>query len=357
MTAPVLPAETPTVQLLRRRSSYSEHPRSVEPIETDLSWVFLTDRFAYKLKKPVRSDFLDLSTIEKRYEACQDELRWSRRLAAEVFLEVLPVTRSPRGRLQLNGHGTPVDWVLKMRRLPPERTLVSLLQAGPRRGQEIEQLAESLARFYGCQAPLTLRPDVFRQRLTQQVQSHLSDLVAYLPRELTTIHQVQAELTRQLTLQASHFDRRVCDGRVIEGLGDLHPNRLYAFSPPVVIGSLASRTPSSEVDIVDELSGLAMECERLGEADVGQLFLDHYSAHTADHPPGCLVEFYKAYRACRQACLQAIRARQARPGQRTPRVESAGSYLEHAALCLDRLAAAPSDSVRASQHAACFRAQ
>ena len=50
------------VELLWQPGAYAERPVKVECIETHISWVFLTDRFAYKLKKPVRFDFLDFST-------------------------------------------------------------------------------------------------------------------------------------------------------------------------------------------------------------------------------------------------------------------------------------------------------
>ena len=102
-------------------ATYPECPSNVEVIETHISWVFLTERFAYKLKKPVRFDFLDFSTPELRRRACQRELTLNRRLAGNVYLDVLPITKDVHGSLRLEGKGTPVDWVVKMRRLPADR--------------------------------------------------------------------------------------------------------------------------------------------------------------------------------------------------------------------------------------------
>jgi aminoglycoside phosphotransferase family enzyme len=79
------------VAFLRRRDAYSETTGSVELIETHISWIFLTDEFAYKLKKPVRFDFLDFSTAELRREACENEVKLNRRLAPGVYLGVVPV--------------------------------------------------------------------------------------------------------------------------------------------------------------------------------------------------------------------------------------------------------------------------
>ena len=68
------------VAFLRRPEAYAEKPRSVEVVETHMSWVFLTERHAYKLKKPVRYDSLDFSTPELRRRDCEAEVRLNRRL-------------------------------------------------------------------------------------------------------------------------------------------------------------------------------------------------------------------------------------------------------------------------------------
>ena len=75
------------VEFLSQPAAYAERPERVEKIETHISWVFLTNRFAYKLKKPVRYDFLDFSTAELRRAACEEEVRLNRRLAPDISLE------------------------------------------------------------------------------------------------------------------------------------------------------------------------------------------------------------------------------------------------------------------------------
>src|SRR5207244_4297584 len=92
--------------------------------------VFLTGQYVYKLKKPVRFDFLDFSTPEARRAACQAEVDLNRRLAPGVYFGVVPITRTADGRLELDGSGEPIEWLVKMRRLPAERALDALLRAG-----------------------------------------------------------------------------------------------------------------------------------------------------------------------------------------------------------------------------------
>src|SRR4030042_657356 len=91
--------------LLGRPDAYPEAPSRVEAVETHMSWVFLTDTHAYKLKKPVRYDYLDFSTVEARRLDCEGEVRLNRRLAAEVYLGVVPLVLDAAGRPSLGGAG------------------------------------------------------------------------------------------------------------------------------------------------------------------------------------------------------------------------------------------------------------
>jgi aminoglycoside phosphotransferase family enzyme len=99
--------ESPVVEFLRKPKSYPDRPSAVDLIETHISWVFLTDRFVYKLKKPVRFEFLDFSDCERRRQACVNELRLNRRLAPDVYLDVVPITVDSRGRMQLESKPVP----------------------------------------------------------------------------------------------------------------------------------------------------------------------------------------------------------------------------------------------------------
>lgn len=109
-----------TVAALRRPESYPGDVRSVEAIETHMSWVFLTESRAYKLEKPMRTAVLDHTTIEARERACHTELRLNRQLAASVYLAVVPVV-AVEGDLRVGAAGTPIDWLVEMRRLPRDR--------------------------------------------------------------------------------------------------------------------------------------------------------------------------------------------------------------------------------------------
>ena len=94
-------------------SAYPEPTRGVALIQTHISWVFITDDFAYKVKKPVDLGFLNFTTLRRRHHYLQEELSLNRRLCPEIYLEVVAVTAS-RGRVRVGGPGPVVDYALKM---------------------------------------------------------------------------------------------------------------------------------------------------------------------------------------------------------------------------------------------------
>jgi uncharacterized protein len=142
-----LPSLRDKVAFLSSPDAHSPRPDAVEAIETHMSWVFLTDRYAYKLKKPIRYDVLDFSSLALRRRSCMREIRLNRRLARDVYLDVVPLTLEPGDELRLGGSGSPADWLVKMRRLPAERTLDRLISRGTTGREEVEPAAALLAAF------------------------------------------------------------------------------------------------------------------------------------------------------------------------------------------------------------------
>jgi aminoglycoside phosphotransferase family enzyme len=136
------------VAFLTRPESYPTAPQRVEVIETHMSWVFLTESHAYKLKKPVRYDYLDFSTPAARYWDCTEEVRLNRRFAPNVYHGVVPLTVDPQGILQLAGRGATIDWLVHMRRLPAERMLDYAIAHGTVREAEVRQIGALLTRVY-----------------------------------------------------------------------------------------------------------------------------------------------------------------------------------------------------------------
>ncbi len=308
MAVTLLPASEVTLEskvaFLRQPTSYPETAYRVEAIETHMSWVFLTDGCAYKMKKPVCHDFLDFRTVDARRYYCEEELRLNRRLAPEVYLGVVPLALDAAGRLQLGGGGAIVEWLVKMRRLPTRHMLDYEILHGTASREDIQRIAARLADFYRSSTPYCIDPVEYRSRFLRQIDSNLQELS--LPAYQLTLAQVSRICEAQRTVvqkMADMLDDRVQAGRIVEGHGDLRPEHICLRPELAIIDCLEFSPDLRVVDAVDELSFLALECERLEAADLGIALLRDYQEISGDRPAAALVHFYQSYRAGMRAII------------------------------------------------------
>jgi len=298
------------VRWLRDPSAYPEPTREVRLIETHISQVFLTDHFVYKLKKPVHFDFLDFSTLEKRETACRDELRLNRRMAQDVYLDVLPIVADESGTLRFGGPGRPIDWVVRMRRLPQERMLDELLRANKISDVEIDGIASFLADYYARAEPLVVDGKAYHAAIAAHVADNRRVLLAASDLDADSVRRLHTALLRHLAYQAQGFWARAHEGRIIDGHGDLRPEHVCLVEPPAVFDCLEFSADLRRIDVLDELCFLAMECDAAGVGAVGSRVLAAYRRRSHDEPPSDLVPFYKLYRATVRAKVAALRAAQ-----------------------------------------------
>lgn len=312
---PPLAVPDELTRFLLRPESYPDSTSRIELIETHISRVFLTDQFVYKVKKPVRFEFLDFSMLAARKQACDDEVRLNRRMAPTVYLGVLPIARGADGRLCWEGPGEPIEWVVKMRRLDASRMLDRLIREERLTGDDVARLADHLANYYASAPALRVNADDYHRSIVRHVRANRDDLLASCPEDLhDSVRRIHAEQLEELFCNREMYDDRVAEGKIIEGHGDLRPEHICLETPPVVYDCVEFSADFRRVDIADELCFLQMECELLGHAEVGRAVLDAYRRCAGDDVPDELQEFYKSYRACVRGKVAALRARQ-QPGE------------------------------------------
>lgn len=301
------------VAALREPDAYPDCPQRVDVVETHMSWVFLTEQFVYKLKKPARYDGLDCSLLETRRFFCQEEVRLNRRLAPAVYQGVVALRRDVQGRLRIGSEGEVVDWLVWMRRLAAHLTLDRLIEAGSATPAHMRRVAEHLAAFYRRLAPAVTDPGPFAARLRRDIDTlerELCDPAWALPADEVTA--VCTRLRVVLSDCREVLEARVRAGRVVEGHGDLRPEHVWLGEPPAIIDCLEFSAELRTLDTADELAFLALECERLGAPQLGRALLDAFAEFTGDVPAPALVDFYQAFRACVRANIAIRHLREAR---------------------------------------------
>jgi aminoglycoside phosphotransferase family enzyme len=304
------------VDFLSVPASYGGGNVSVETRETHMSWVFLTDRYAYKLKKPVRTSFLDFSTLELRRKYCEAEVRLNWDLAPGVYLGVVALGLDRSRGLQI-GEGEPVDYLVQMIRLPAWNTLENGIRLNNVTEQQVRTLALRLAEFYRKASVIKCSAEAYSRRLSAEIDADalaLSEPRHGMPLGLVTT--AANKLRGFISSQRGHLDRRIDEQRIVDGHGDLRPEHIYFLSDRiVVIDRLEFNDTFREIDPLDEFAYLAMECDRSGMPRFGPWLFETYAAETGDEPPADLLAFYKGTRALLRAKLAIWHVEE--PGART----------------------------------------
>jgi uncharacterized protein len=316
------------VAFLSRAQSFRAGTHEVARIETHMSWVFLTDVHAYKLKKPVRTAYIDLRSLAARAHNCNEEVRLNRRLSSDVYLGVIPLVKDAAGNLALAAPGDVVDWIVEMRRLPSDRMLDHLVRTGKVSLGDIDTLVRRLCDFYRQCPPAAIAPAEYRQDFTDGIAACRHVLVR--PAYNLSADLVEQVCARQLAF-LSHtdlLDARVHAGRIVEGHGDLRPEHICLVTEPQIIDCLEFSLRLRTLDAADELGFLALECERLGAPQIGGQILAAARGENGDTVPDVLVEFYQSYRALVRAMLAILHLQEADVQDPAKWAARAAHYLE-----------------------------
>jgi aminoglycoside phosphotransferase family enzyme/predicted kinase len=312
-----MPEFADLLEALARPASYPYHPASVEVTQTHISAVFLAGDEVYKLKKPVRFSFLDYSTMELRHKYCEEEVRLNRRLAPTVYLGVVPVLRSGdtyRVREAVNMRdATVVDYLVRMRRLPPERTLAALITGGQVTKSGMHALAQRLVHFHTTAATSGASeygaPAVVWQALADNFE-------ATAPFVGDTISEQQYRVIQEFS--RTFFDQhqellrnRVLQDRVREGHGDLRCDHVYFLDEGIAIIDCIEFSPRLRTcDVASELAFLAMDLELRGAVTWADELVHDYTSQTEDEDLFTLLPFYQCYRAYVRGKVESLKSKE-----------------------------------------------
>ena len=289
----------------------------------------------------MRLPFLDFTTVQARERNAHAELLVNRRLAPGVYLGLLALqwddgAFSLVAEEQLPAPGRTVDWLVSMQRLPAERMLDQVIARGELRQHDIDALLAVLVPFFRQAHRPVLGEDEYLQRLRDELAE--SRRVLASPRfALPQIHDLLDRMDGAMARHEDLLRARVRGHHIVEGHGDLRPEHVCLIEPPVVIDALEFDVRLREIDPLDELSFLSLECATAGDAAFGAQLLARCADALDDPPPAALLRLYTAHRALLRARLSAAHLLEA--DVRTPQkwLAQAGRYLQHASAALDEL--------------------
>lgn len=298
------------IAFLEDPSSYGQDGGSIERIDTHISVIFLAGGRAYKLKRAVKLDFLDFSTLDLRREACEAEVRINRRTAPALYLGVVPVTRRAHDGLELAGGGPVVDWLVEMTRFDQNTLFDRLAERAALTLALIEALADEIVELH---AQAERRPDHGGKDGMVWVVDGIEEVLEASAGDIfepVAVESLIGGLHETLERQGALLEERRRAGLVRRCHGDLHLGNIFLFDGrPMIFDAIEFSDRIACIDVFYDLAFPIMDLWERGEAGLANALFNRYLAATTDLPGLALLPLFLAARAAVRAKVQALLAR------------------------------------------------
>ncbi|KZL47656.1 adenylyl-sulfate kinase [Nodularia spumigena CENA596] len=257
----------------------------IQLIQTHISYVLLTGDYAYKLKKAVNFGFLDFSTLEKRKHFCQEELRLNQRGAAQLYLEVLPVTMVDEQH-HLAGTGKAVEYALKMRQFPQEFLFSTLFEQGKLNETHLEDLGKVVAQYHAKSAT----DDYIRSfgevpQVRAAIDENYQQTEKYIggPQTPKQFQETKKYTDNFFVERPELFTSRVENNYIRECHGDLHMRNIALWNDKITLfDCIEFNEPFRFVDVMYDVAFTVMDLEARHSPNLANAFLNTYVEQTGD---------------------------------------------------------------------------
>jgi uncharacterized protein len=280
--------------------------------ETHGSWVLVTADRAIKVKKPVVLPFLDYGTLERRRQACLDEVALNRRLAPDVYLGAVAVVAAGDGvALRPVEDPEALEYAVLMRRYAEEDTLAARVAAGTATAADAERVGARLARFHA--ETERVEAEHGAEPIERWMDDDNASLRALLPagRDRDRVADAERFAAAFLTARWDELDARARAGRIRDGHGDLRAEHVVLEGDDVLVVDCIEFAPElRRIDVASDLAFLLMDLEAAGRADLAGHVVSAYRAAGGDPGDDALLAWLASYRAQVRAKVALVRAAQ-----------------------------------------------
>ncbi len=318
------------------KAAYDHQTDNIELVETHISWVILTGKYAYKIKKPLNLGFLDFSTLNKRHYYCDEELRINSRLAPQLYLSVVTINGSKQ-QPHINSNGAIIEYAVKMRQFPQQAQLDRMLAQGLLTKKHMDELASIVSTFHNN---VEIAKSKTKYGSPEIIIAPVTDNFKQIKQQQNFVYDIEKLNTIQTwtdNFYQSHenlfFDRKN-NNFIRECHGDMHlQNIAYWQNKIVVFDNLEFDDKLRWIDVFSDVAFIVMDLDERNKHELSRRFLNTYLEQTGDYFGISLLRFYLIYRAMVRAKIYSIQSQQ---GQVTKslKLELIKKYKSHINLAL-----------------------
>jgi aminoglycoside phosphotransferase family enzyme/predicted kinase len=292
---------------LLKPGAYLHPVASPKLLETHISWVILTGTYAYKIKKSVKLDFLDFSTLQQRRHFCEEELRLNRRMAPQLYLDVVPICGSEENP-KVGGEGRAIEYALKMHQFRQSAQLDKQLDAGLLNENDMRDLAATIAAYHHDAVRLDFAND---EEAVRQVSAPQLDNFPPINAvtDMKSTHRIQDWTLQSLRDLEQTLIERHKNGYVRECHGDLHLANLVRLPSGIVAFDCVEFSAAMRnIDVISDVAFLAMDLVARARQDLAGIFVNRYLEYTGDYSGMSVFGLYFVYHSMIRAKVAALRS-------------------------------------------------
>ncbi|MCW4054502.1 MAG: phosphotransferase [Candidatus Bathyarchaeota archaeon] len=286
------------VEALLKPEAYDEAPISIDFIQTHISFIFLTRKFAYKVKKAINLGFLDFTTLEKRRFFCERELELNKRLCGDMYLEVVPINKSDA--IKIKGKGKTIEYAVKMKRMPQENMMSRLLEKNQVEEGLVDRIAKIIAEFHS-KAETSRKISEFQLDPIVEInwRENFDQTVEFIGKTIArrSFEFILERVENFMERNRSIFEKRMAEGKVRDCHGDMHSGNIFVTDQIYIFDAIEFNDRISYSDIAADVGFLAMDLDFRERPDLSTFFVKKYVKYSGDQELMKLLPFYKCYRA------------------------------------------------------------
>jgi uncharacterized protein len=309
----------PVIQFLLAPAAYPHPVGVVELVQTHISFVLLAGDYVYKIKKPVDFGFLDFTSLEKRRYFCQQELILNRRLCPSIYLDVVAITRNGHNAFALAGCGLPVEYAVKMVRMPEESMMVKVIGRGELTRAHLDRIIGVLEPFYqSARSGAEISSFGSAEAVGRNVFENLRQVEPFLGCQALSAgeHQVLVDYAGDFLSRQEIFLQRMAAGRIRDCHGDLYSANICLADQVYIFDCIEFNDRFRYCDVASDVAFLAMDLDFHGLDELSAYFIDRFVADTADASLAKVLRFYKCYRATVRGKVGLLTGHEPEVGQR-----------------------------------------
>jgi aminoglycoside phosphotransferase family enzyme len=286
------------VEAMMKPEAYDEESGRIELVQTHISFVFLTRNFVYKVKKAVNLAFLDFTTLEKRRFFCEKELELNRRLCEGMYLEVVPINRS--NVIKIKGEGKPIEYAVKMKRMPQEKMMNKLLEENKVDNKLIDEIAKVIVEFHS-KAETNMRINKFGSLAIIETnwKENFDQTKEFIGKTISTedFKLINGKIEHFTKRNVPLFEKRMAEGCVRDCHGDIHSGNIFVTDRIYIFDAIEFNERFRYSDVASDVAFLAMDLDFKERTDLSKFFAERYVEYSGDQELMKLLSFYKCYRA------------------------------------------------------------